>query len=227
MKVYISPSGQRYNKYAYGDTTEADQCRRIGNACFNALKRCGIEVKITPVGADTDSAVAESNAFNPDIHLCIHTNAIHDDNSKPSAEGPVVFVSKKNIDYPVAYAVIDALEALKGKTSVYGVRSNSLYEINRTTAKCVYVEAEFHDNAQLAKWIIDNAEAIGEAIAKGVCLGGGIEFVSESEMEKYKRLAVEQGIIKGFSDGTFRWEDPLTRGQLVTILGRLGLIKDA
>ena len=53
MRVYISPSGQAYNKYAAGNTTEAEQCRRIGNACFAALLRSGVEVKISPPGMST------------------------------------------------------------------------------------------------------------------------------------------------------------------------------
>ena len=69
MRVYISPSGQRYNRYAYGDTTEADQCRKIGHACYNALVRSGLEVKITPGDMSTENAVADSNAYAPDIHL--------------------------------------------------------------------------------------------------------------------------------------------------------------
>ena len=75
-------------------------------------------------------------------------------------------------------------------------------------------------------WIIDNAENIGEAIAEGVCAGSGIKFVPrESETEKYRRLAIEQGIIKGFDDGDYRWGDPVTRSQLCTILGRFGLFE--
>ena len=227
MRVYISPSGQAYNKYAAGNITEAEQCRRIGNACFAALLRSGVEVKISPPGMSTDDAVIDSNKFNPDYHICIHTNAISGDNSKPSAQGAVVFTSKKNIDSTVAYAVLDALNILKGKKSLYGVRPNSLYEINRTTAKCIYIEAEFHDNKELALWIIDNSENIGEAIAEGICVGGGIKFVPrESETEKYRRLAIEQGIIKGFDDGSYHWSKAVTRSQLCTILGRLGLLNE-
>ena len=227
MRVYISPSGQAYNKYAAGNTTEAEQCRRIGNACFAALLRSGVEVKISPPGMPTDNAVIDSNNYKPDYHVCIHTNAISGDNSKPSAQGAVVFTSKKNIDSPVAYAVLDALNTLKGKKSLYGVRPNSLYEINRTTAKCIYIEAEFHDNAELALWIIDNAENIGEAIAEGICVGCGIKFVpKESETAKYRRLAIEQGIVKGFEDGDYRWGEAVTRSQLCTILGRLGLLNE-
>ena len=32
-RVYLSPSDQRSNSYAVGDTTEAIQCGRIAEAC--------------------------------------------------------------------------------------------------------------------------------------------------------------------------------------------------
>ena len=44
-KIYLSPSDQTSNSYAYGNTTEAIQCRKIADACEVALKRCGFAVK--------------------------------------------------------------------------------------------------------------------------------------------------------------------------------------
>ena len=38
-KIYISPSDQVNNKYAYGNTTEAAQCRLIAKALYNSLKQ--------------------------------------------------------------------------------------------------------------------------------------------------------------------------------------------
>ena len=37
-KVYLSPSNQKSNKYAYGNTTEAIQTGRIADACKLALR---------------------------------------------------------------------------------------------------------------------------------------------------------------------------------------------
>lgn len=45
-KVYLSPSDQTKNRYAYGNTTEAIQCGKIAAACKAALERCGIEVMV-------------------------------------------------------------------------------------------------------------------------------------------------------------------------------------
>ena len=40
-RVYLSPSDQRRNTYAVGDTTEAIQCGRIAAVCKAALERSG------------------------------------------------------------------------------------------------------------------------------------------------------------------------------------------
>lgn len=45
-KVYLSPSDQTNNAYAYGNTTEAVQCGKIAEACRAALVRSGVSVKV-------------------------------------------------------------------------------------------------------------------------------------------------------------------------------------
>ncbi len=228
MKVYISPSMQFYNKYAYGNTTEADQCYRIGKACCDALLRSGVDAYCASKGQKAEDNVKESNNFKVDYHLCIHTNAIGGDNSAPKAEGCVIFTAKANVNATMPHTILDELQTLKGKNSIYGVKAHSgLYEINATNAKCIYIECEFHDNANLAKWIIDNTEKIGEAIAKGVCKALAIEYKdvnANNDIEKYKKLAVEKGVVKGYANGEYGWKDPVTREQLVAILGRLGVM---
>ena len=38
-KVYLSPSNQTVNRYAYGNTTEAVQCGKIADACRPGAQR--------------------------------------------------------------------------------------------------------------------------------------------------------------------------------------------
>ena len=73
-RVYLSPSDQRRNTYAVGDTTEAIQCGRIAEACKAALERSGVEVMLGQY--DTmQNRVAASNRFKADLHVPIHSNA--------------------------------------------------------------------------------------------------------------------------------------------------------
>ena len=55
---------------------------------------------------------------------------------------------------------------------------------------------------------------------------GALSYASKSdgelsEAEQAQKWAADEGIIKGYSDGSFGWSDALTRSQLVTILYRL------
>jgi N-acetylmuramoyl-L-alanine amidase len=45
----------------------------------------------------------------------------------------------------------------------------------------VYIEVDFHDVPAVAKWIIENVEDIGEAIAKGICNHFGVKYVEKPQ----------------------------------------------
>jgi len=226
MKIYLSPSMQKYNVYSAGNTTEAEQCHRIGVFAAEALKRCGFEVKLAAATQTAEQNVSESNTWGADYHVCIHTNA-----ASGKARDVVVYTSEKNLSDKCAAGVYAAIDALDNHTSVYGIRSASFYEIKYTNAKCIYIEAEFHDNADLAQWIIDHVEDIGEAIAKGFCTGTGVKYIAK-EKDMFKDITdskfkaniewcADNGIASGYADGTFRPNEPVTRGQMAAFMHRL------
>lgn len=179
MKIYLSPSAQPANTYSAGNTNEQVQCNRIASYAKTALERCGFTVKKAPEGQSYQKNVAESNTWGADLHVPIHTNA-------GGGYGPIVFVygrTKARLAY--ATPVYDALCEIVPKANSYGVRENAgLYENSQTNATSIYVECEFHDNPALARWIINNAEAIGEAICKGICKGAGKSYVPAASAEK-------------------------------------------
>lgn len=173
MKIYLSPSAQPANSYSAGNTNEQVQCNRIASYAKTALERCGFEVKKAPEGQSYQKNVAESNAWGADLHIPIHTNA-------GGGYGPIVFVyGRTKARLALANPVYNALCAVVPKANAYGVRENAgLYEVAQTNSTCIYVECEFHDNAALARWIIDNAAVLGEAICKGICEGTGVPYIS-------------------------------------------------
>ena len=60
----------------------------------------------------------------------------------------------------------------------YGVRADpGLKELNSTIATGVYVEVDFHDNPDIAKWIVNNVWGIGEAICRGICEAYNVIYV--------------------------------------------------
>ena len=175
MKIYLSPSAQSENLYAAGNTNEQIQCNLIADAAKTALERCGFEVKKAPAGQSYQKNTAESNVWGADLHVPIHTNA-------GGGYGPVVFVYRKaakNTKY--ATPVYEALSAIVPKDGNRGVQANpGLYEVTNTKAVCVYCECEFHDNAALARWIINHVTDIGEAICKGICQGAGVSYIEDN-----------------------------------------------
>ena len=170
-KIFLSPSNQTKNTYAYGNTNEAVQCGKIAAACEAALKRCGFEVKNEQY--DTmQNRVAHSNAWGADLHVPIHTNAF---NGKVSGTR-IICANLKGEGYKASKAVFDVLAPLTPGTSE-NISASNLYEIKYSNAPCVYIEADFHDVPDVAKWIIENTEAIGEAICKGMCNYFGVKYV--------------------------------------------------
>ena len=180
-KIYLSPSNQDGNMYAYGNTNEMEQCNRIADAAKTALERCGFTVKKAAKGQNMRVSINESNAWGADLHIPIHTNAMTNDGTG-TAGGTIVFVySTDNPNMALATPVYNAVQAVTPGTTDYGVRAYpDLAELNGTNCIAVYIEVDFHDNPPIAKWLIENPQTVGEAIAKGVCSGYGVEYVSPS-----------------------------------------------
>ena len=182
-KIYLSPSNQSGNLYAYGNTNEMEQCNRIADAAKAALERCGFDVKKAPKGQDMSVSIKESNSWGADLHIPIHTNAFDG-----RASGTVVFVySNASANRMLADPIYKAVQAAAPGTTDYGVRAHSdLAELNSTNAIAVYIEVDFHDNPSIAKWLVENTKAVGEAITKGVCEGYGVKYKAPAEASPAK-----------------------------------------
>lgn len=186
-KIYLSPSNQVENKYAYGGTNEAVQCRKIATACETALKRCGFEVKNNKIDS-MEVKVSQSDAWGADLHVPIHTNAY---NGKVT--GTRVFCwNKTGEGYKACRSIFSVLAPITPGTSESITVNPDLYEIHYSDAPCAYVEVDFHDVASVAKWIIEHTTEIGEAIAKGICGYFGVKYVAPV-VEKPTVYHIEMG----------------------------------
>ncbi len=170
-KVYLSPSCQYDNAYAYGNTTEAVQCIKIANACKTALERSGISVKM-PSDNSLVNRCAESDKWGADLHVPIHTNAFN----KKTTGTRVYYYDGSAKGYNAAKAIYSVLAPFTPGTSESVSANNGLLEVNRPTAPTAYVEVDFHDVPSIAKWIIENTTAIGEKIAQGICKYFGVTY---------------------------------------------------
>lgn len=180
-KIYLSPSDQVNNKYAAGNTNEAVQCRRIADACEVALKRCGFEVKNNQT-ASMAGRCTESDKWGAALHVPIHTNAYNGE-----VTGTRIFCySKASKGYKAAHAIFDALAPVTPGTSESVTANATLYETRIPSAPTAYIEVDFHDVPEIATWIIENVEAIGEAICKGICSYFGVKYVEPAPAKTYK-----------------------------------------
>lgn len=172
-RVYLSPSDQRRNTYAVGNTTEDVQCGKIAAACKAALERSGVKVMVGQYDTMANRCKA-SDDFKANLHVPIHTNA-----SNGKASGTRIFcyqLDKASEGYKAAKAVFNVLAPLTpGKSE--NIKANpNLFEVKTPAAPTVYIEVDFHDVPDVAQWIIDNTEVIGETIAKGICNYLGVKF---------------------------------------------------
>lgn len=157
VSVFLSPSDQLANTYAYGNTNESVVCQQISNLLEDKLNQLGVIV-------DSDSnmynAVDRSNKMRPDLHLAIHTNASLGHNVR----GVRVFYYPGS-EYGKTYAekFFRALSSLyEGRHAIkeYG----ALYELRNTVSPAVYLELDFHDTVDGAKWLINNKELIANTL---------------------------------------------------------------
>lgn len=117
--------------------------------------------------------------FMADLHVPIHTNA-----ANGKASGTRIFcyqLDKSSEGYKAAKAVFDVLAPVTPGTSENIKANPSLFEVKTPAAPTVYIEVDFHDVPDVAQWIINNTELIGETIAKGICNYLGVTFKSANK----------------------------------------------
>jgi N-acetylmuramoyl-L-alanine amidase len=188
-KIYLSPSEQPENLYSYGNTNEKVQCRRIAAVAEKALKRHGFEV-INATADRLSVRCKEADEWGADLYIPIHTNAC---NGKVS--GTRIFCyGLSGEGYKACKAIYNVLAPLTPGKSENIQAMPGLYEVKNPKAPTVYIEVDFHDVPDVAKWIIEHTEEIGEAICKGVCNYYGVTYkaqaVAENKTEKLYRVQV-------------------------------------
>lgn len=192
-KVFLSPSNQYDNRYAYGNTTEGVQCGKIAEACKAALERSGVTVKLMHDESMQEKCQA-SNAFGADLHVPIHTNAFNG-----TVSGTRMFYYAEGGEGQKACQAIFARLAPVTPGTSENIRADaSLYEVRVPAAPTAYIECEFHDNPTASKWIVENTGLIGETIARGICDYFGVTFREKEQAQPAKSVdEVAREVIRG------------------------------
>ena len=189
-KIFISPSNQTNNKYAYGNTTEAEQCGKIGVALETALKRCGFETKLEQY-YKISKRVADANAWGADLYVPIHSNAFNN-----SVTGTRMFYGADE-GKKACECIFKYLAPLTPGTSE-NIKKADYDEITDPKAITAYIEVDFHDVSSVAKWIIEHPEEIAETICHGICDYFGVKYITlgapaETPKEPAKLYRVQVG----------------------------------
>lgn len=247
MRVVIDPGHGGSDPGAVGPTglKEKDVVLAISLALAEQLKNYGITIRLT---REDDRAVALydrprlANNMQADLLLSIHCNAF----DSPQANGIEIFHSYKG-DYGqkyqseakrIASIVQDELVQATGladrgiKTRLVDRKDSPIYGldyyavIRKADCPTLLLEIGFITNpaeeALLQSTYFQQKTAW--AIANGIARTYGFTDYTGHWAEKSIRKAIGAGIMKGYGDGTWRPEQPVTRAELAVILDRLGVL---
>lgn len=174
--IYLSPSnhGKNANKCLRAGCYEDKHTRPIAEATSKYLTPRGFKVVIAKAGTSMKERCAESDKIGADLHVPIHTNASSTDTARYLM---FMFYADNSVYRKIFNSVAPHLEKIypNNKKSVFSVRKD-LFEVNRPKAKTMYCELGFHTNQTDCDKFIHNSDAVGKALANGICDYFGIEF---------------------------------------------------
>lgn len=175
MRVFLSPSQQEHNTYAGKLGVESTHARRVCNAAAKVLKDAGVIVKVCkdythlPEPIDYYSAIGESNRWNPDIHVAVHTNA-------GGGRGTYTYYTSSAGKTLAGFLQKAVAVVSPGKEHDSGLRhTDGFAELNLTLCTAVLIELEFHDWLTGAQYIASHPTLLGEALANGILKYAGIK----------------------------------------------------
>ena len=164
-KIYINPSVQHANLYINGKGSEASNMLDIAKYLKKELDKIEfLEVLYNFENLSLSNSIKESNKFNADIHLALHSNA-------GGGKGSEIFTLDS---YDFSKTVYEDFLKL-GSFKKRGIKNGAhLYEVKNSKADHVaLMEFLFHDNIEEANWIVNNKEKIAKQLAQSI-----INFVS-------------------------------------------------
>ncbi|MCJ7795854.1 MAG: N-acetylmuramoyl-L-alanine amidase [Thermoleophilia bacterium] len=171
-KVYLSPSLQEHNIGLGKYGTEMDRMRQVANAARARLEAAGVIVKVPPrswafldPNVSLAKVVADSNAFGPALHICIHSNA-----GPKGADGTLTFYMPGSVKGKKIATLIQNRVAPVSPGSDPGLATSPVfYETRAANAPVAYLELAFHTDYKDAESVISHHGAYGRAIANA-CL---------------------------------------------------------
>lgn len=178
MKIFLSPSNQDGNPYAWGNTNEAAVCGEIAKKVEAALIRHGFSVKLMHE-EDIATKVSAADAWGADLYIPIHTNAFNGEVSGTR----MFYYTEGGKGQDLCKAIFKRLAPLTPGTSE-NIKQAAYAELVQPKAYSCYIEVDFHDVTETAKWLVEHTTEIAEAICQGVCDHAGTAYIPLDEPDK-------------------------------------------
>lgn len=179
-KIYLSPAAHGHdNPCSFSKTCgENIHCNLYADELQKILAACGFEVRRAPktnTGEKVADTIADSNAWNPDLHYVVHTNGGKGHYSK-------LMVYDNGNGHQYAEVIADARKAVFSPVNI--TIEPQWDELRRTKAVAVYDELLFHDNPTDIAWLHGHFYEMAAATAKGICRIFGYKFVDPNDVVK-------------------------------------------
>ncbi len=177
--IYLSPSRQPHNLYAYGDTNEMQQMEALAEVTADILsKKYGFKVYVAPSYMRIIKSGRPSDAVSKgcDVYLAIHSNATASGKKCSGAEG--YYYSECEQSKQLAENIVRELNRVSdylpvnsaGAVSAMECFDNFGYGEVRDPSDlgmiAVLAEVDYHDNPDTARMLINQRQRIAEALAK-------------------------------------------------------------
>ncbi len=169
--VYLSPSRQTGNIYFDRTTDECEQAFLMSGFCKQRLEAVGLEVHECPIKYDLEYRGKLAAEMNAKCYVAIHTNA------GGNEQGTMSFFNRRSeASIRLANAVYETVSVITPDPDSgvkNGVKSNgkTYKEIQypyEAGVPSTLLEVDYHDKEASARWLKENSEPIGIAIADGI-----------------------------------------------------------
>jgi N-acetylmuramoyl-L-alanine amidase len=164
--VYLSPSNQSDNEYACDSKlTEKDEMHAVAERAKYYLEKEGIKVYIAAKDFSLDDKLSFAEDLGVGVYVSIHSNA------GDGGYGTECFYNSNNagsLDLAKnVYGSVAKLTPTDDRGMVDGNLTQLRETITPTMPNCL-VEVEFHDKEDTSRWITENIDKLGKAIADGI-----------------------------------------------------------
>ena len=180
--IYLSPSKQPNNDYAYGKTNEQEQMYRVAAKLQKILEdeyTCYVYTAPKDLYLSLDGRALDAYNKHADIYLAIHSNS--DGVKSKKSYGAVGYYQPKNAKSQklaenftremgkVAFKKSTVKKkTVNGMNAFDGLGYSDVRDLAYYGIPSILAEVEYHDNADSAKWIIKNPGKIARALANAL-----------------------------------------------------------